>query len=66
MTEAGSVYGQALYDLAAEENLTKTILDQLSMLQHCFTVEEPQFLKLLSSPNLYDRPDPSAVPVGRS
>ncbi|MBQ2383608.1 MAG: ATP synthase F1 subunit delta [Oscillospiraceae bacterium] len=52
MTEAGSVYGQALYDLAAGENLTKTILDQLSMLQHCFTVEEPQFLKLLSSPNL--------------
>lgn len=52
MTEAGSVYGQAIYDLAASEGLGKTILDQLNVLEHCFTVEEPRFLKLLGTPNL--------------
>lgn len=52
MTEAGSVYGQAIYDLAASESLGKTILDQLNVLDHCFTVEEPGFLKLLNAPTL--------------
>lgn len=52
MTEVGSVYGQALYDLAKNESLTKPILDQLGILEHCFCMEEPGFLKLLSSPNL--------------
>ena len=52
MTEVGSVYGQALYDLALSEGLTKPILDELAVLDHCFSVEEPGFIKLLSSPNL--------------
>ena len=52
MTETGSVYGQAIYDLAASEGLGKTILDQLSILEHCFNMEEPLFLKLLGTPNL--------------
>lgn len=52
MTQAGSVYGQALYDLALSEGLSKTIADQLYILEHCFSVEEPDFLKLLASPNL--------------
>ena len=50
MTEVGSVYGQALYDLAQSESLAKPILDQLGTLQHCFTVAEPDFVKLLSTP----------------
>ena len=50
MTEVGSVYGQALYDLAQSEGLTKPILDQMSTLQHCLTVTEPSFVKLLSNP----------------
>ena len=52
MTEAGSVYGQAIYDLAISEGLGKTILDQLNVLEHSITVEEPRFLKLLSTPTL--------------
>jgi F-type H+-transporting ATPase subunit delta len=52
MTEVGSVYGQALYDLAHSEGLTKPILNELDTLNHCFTVEEPGFIKLLSNPAL--------------
>ena len=52
MTEVGNVYGQALYDLAQSEGLTKPILDELAALNHCFTVEEPGFIKLLSTPAL--------------
>lgn len=52
MTEVGSVYGQALYDLAQSEDLAQTVLEELKVLCHCFTVEEPAFLKLLSTPTL--------------
>lgn len=51
MTEAGSVYGQALYNLAKAENLSETIDGQLSALAESFR-QEPDFLKLLKSPNL--------------
>lgn len=52
MTEVGTVYGQALYDLAKSEALTKPILDELGALDHCFSVEEPRFVKLLCTPTL--------------
>ena len=52
MTEVGSVYGQALYDLARSEGLTEAIFEELKVLRHCFTVEEPGFIKLLSTPTL--------------
>ena len=52
MTEVGIVYGQALYDLAKSESLSKEIWQELCILQHCFCVEEPDFLRLLSSPAL--------------
>ncbi len=51
MTEVGSVYGQALYDLATGENLSETILAQLEVLQQSFR-EAPDFLTLLASPSL--------------
>ena len=51
MTGAGSVYGEALYDLAKAEGLSKQIMDQLSVLDESFR-SEPDFLRLLSSPNL--------------
>ena len=51
MTGAGSVYGEALYDLAKAEGLSKQIMDQLSALDESFR-QEPDFLRLLSSPNL--------------
>ena len=51
MTEAGSVYGQALYDLAQSENLSEQILKELDVLRHSFS-QEPDFVKLLSTPAL--------------
>ena len=51
MTGPGSVYGQALYDLAAEENLTAPILEQMRALADSFQAE-PDFIRLLSSPTL--------------
>ena len=51
MTEVGNVYGESLYELAKEENLTTQIGDQLKVLKQSF-LQEPDFAKLLSSPNL--------------
>lgn len=51
MTQIGSVYGEALYGLAREEGLDKTILDQLSVLNQSFR-QEADFVRLLSTPNL--------------
>ena len=51
MTQIGSVYGEALYSLAREEGLDKSILEQLKVLNLSFS-QEPEFLKLLSAPNL--------------
>ena len=51
MTEVGSVYGQALYDLAREEKLDKQILGEIIALNESFQ-QEPGFLRLLASPNL--------------
>lgn len=51
MTEIGSVYGGALYDLAAAEELSEIILGQLQLLSDGFS-KEPAFLKLLSSRSL--------------
>jgi F-type H+-transporting ATPase subunit delta len=51
MTQAANTYGQALYDLAKEENLGKTILEELSVLKGVFA-ENPQYSKLLSAPDI--------------
>jgi len=51
MTEVGNVYGESLYELAKEENLTKLIGAQLAVLQTSYH-QEPDFIRLLSSPNL--------------
>ena len=51
MTQVGSVYGEALYTLALEEGLTEKLLTELTVLQESFR-ETPDFIRLLSSPNL--------------
>ena len=51
MTEVGNVYGESLYELAKEENLSKLMVEQLTALQTAFR-QEPDFIRLLSSPNL--------------
>ena len=51
MTEAASVYGEALYALAKDENKSDMMLKQLKVLDESFAAE-PNFLRLLSAPNL--------------
>ena len=51
MTQVGNVYGEALYTLALEEQLAGALLEELSVLSQCFR-ENPDFIRLLSSPNL--------------
>ena len=51
MTEVATTYGQAMYDLAREENLSKQLLDELTALSGSFE-GEPEFIRLLSSPNI--------------
>ena len=51
MTQIGSVYGEAIYQLAREEHISEQLLQQLRALEEAFS-GEPDFVKLLSSPNL--------------
>ena len=51
MTAQASVYGQALYTLAKDENCDRQILEELSVLDESFAAE-PDYLRLLSAPNL--------------
>ena len=51
MTRIGNVYGEALYSLAKEEDLTGAILQELKTLAAAFA-QQPEFLRLLSAPNL--------------
>ena len=51
MTEAGTIYGAALYELAASEGLSQELLEQLQVLQESFA-QEPAFTKLLCAYNL--------------
>ena len=51
MTQVGSVYGEALYDLCKEEDLTDTVLQQMAVLEKSFA-QEPDFLRLLATPSL--------------
>ena len=51
MTQVGSVYGEALYSLALEENLSADIQAELSALEQAFSAE-PDFIRLLCSASL--------------
>lgn len=51
MTQIGSVYAQALYDLAKDENCSETVLQQLLCLNDSFE-QESDFVRLLCAPNL--------------
>ena len=51
MTQAANTYAQALYDLAKEEGLGKTLLEELKVLKDVF-VDTPQYSKLLSTPDI--------------
>ena len=51
MTQAANTYGQALYDLAKDEGLGRTILEELNVLKGVFA-QNPQYSKLLSAPDI--------------
>ncbi len=51
MSEAATVYAQALYGLAKEEGREETILQQLCTLCEA-AAQQPQYLQLLSAPNI--------------
>lgn len=51
MTEVGNVYGESLYTLAQEENLSEQIGGELTALRDGFR-QAPEFIRLLSSPSL--------------
>ena len=51
MTEVGNVYGESLYTLAQEENLSEQIGGELAALRGGFR-QAPEFIRLLSSPSL--------------
>lgn len=51
MTEVGSVYGEALYTLCQQEQLSGRVLQELEVLEQSFR-ETPEFIRLLSSPAL--------------
>lgn len=51
MTQIGYAYAQGLYDLAKDEGISQTILEEMNALETGFS-QEPGFLRLLSAPNL--------------
>ncbi len=51
MTQVGTVYGQALYELCCSEGCEESVLQELAVLDESFS-KTPEFLRLLASPNL--------------
>ncbi len=51
MSKAGDLYGQSLYDLAAEENLSEKILGEMEQVRGIFR-ENPDYIALLSEPSV--------------
>ena len=51
MTTETSLYGQSLYDLAAEEGLSEEILDEMGAVEKIFK-ENPDYITLLLEPSI--------------
>ncbi len=51
MSKAGDLYGQSLYDLAVEENLTDDILGEMECVRGIFG-DNPDYVALLSEPSV--------------
>ena len=51
MTQTARLYGGSLYELAAEEKLTDTIMEQMQEIRKIFR-ENPDYMKLLCEPSL--------------
>lgn len=51
MTQTARIYGDSLYDLAAEEQLTDAMMQQMPEIRKMFR-ENPDYLKLLGEPSI--------------
>ncbi len=51
MTTDAGLYGQSLYDLAAQEHLTEELLKELSQVESILK-ENPEYITLLSEPSI--------------
>lgn len=51
MTQTAQTYGESLYELARDEQLSSELLEQLQMAAELFR-ENPEYAKLLSTPSL--------------
>ena len=51
MTNTGSLYGKSLYDLAASEDLSGMIMEEMEAVQGLFT-ENPDYIRLLLEPSI--------------
>ena len=51
MTQTARIYGGSLYDLAVEEKLTETILEQMEEVRTLFW-DNPDYVRLLSEPSI--------------
>lgn len=49
MTKTAMLYGGSLYELAASENLTESIMEEMAAVKALFS-ENPDYLRLLSEP----------------
>ena len=63
MTKTAKIYGDSLYDLAAEEKLTEEILPQMEQVTALFK-ENPDYLTLLSEPSIPENRTCRAVGQG--
>lgn len=51
MTQTARLYGGSMYELAAEEQLTDTVMEQMKEIRQLFR-ETPEYLRLLSEPSI--------------
>ena len=51
MTQTARLYGSSLYELAAEEQLTDVLMEQMEEVRQLFR-ENPEYVKLLGEPSI--------------
>lgn len=51
MTQTARLYGGSMYELAAEEQITDTVMEQMNEIRQLFR-ENPDYLKLLGEPSI--------------
>ena len=64
MTTATSLYGQSLYDLAAEEGFSEEILKQMEAVDGIFR-DNPDYITLLLEPSTKKRSGISCIRICR-